>query len=145
MATPRTATQSRVNRTADRQNVHFTDNTGIPVAEFIDDVEQNGGRFVDFRYNVNGSNGGKTCLLVVKMSKVSKDGEEIIANESIFASPEAHDALMKQRGSNEPLKGITVSEFYETDQKTGAETGNLKYMLCKQSGESASLADLGLR
>ena len=144
-ATPRNSTQSRSASRSSKGNVRFTENTGIPVQEFLDDVVDNGGRFVDFRYNVNGSNGGKTCLLVVKMSKVNANGEEVLSNESIFASPEAHEALIKQKGTDEPLKGITVSEFYETDQTTGKETGNTKWMLCKQSGESTSLADLGLR
>lgn len=122
--------------------MHFVnEGGGTPILDFIDEIEEEGGKVTDFRYNVEAKNADgkvrKTCLLTFKKAIVDENGEVVeFKSCRAFASDEAHTALVAQRGTDEPFDGITVSEFYVTDPLNGKETGETSYVLCKVTGES---------
>jgi hypothetical protein len=162
MPTPRNNSNSRnAQVNANTNDVDFVKGApNLDVQGFLDEmVLADGGRFIDFKYDSGMSARGnkrKASFLTVKMPKyvptedgmepvVDENGEVELTNTTIYAAKDANDLLVKQKGSTEPLKGISVSAYHETDQATGKRTGKVGFMLTKSSGESVDAASLGLR
>lgn len=149
---------AQVNNTIDVDFVKGAPN--LDVQGFLDEmVLADGGRFVDFKYDSGISARGnkrKASFFTLKMPKyvptedgiepqVDENGEVVLSSQTIYAAKDANDLIIKQRGSDEPFKGISVSAYYETDQATNKRTGKVGFMLTKSSGESVDAATLGLR
>lgn len=160
------ANVARTNSTRNAQVINSNDvdfikgAPNLDVQSFLDEmVFPDGGRFVDFKYDSGTSTRGKrkASFLTVSMPKYvpTEDGIEAVVDENgevtkpvpttIYASKECNDVLIKQRGSDQPFKGISISAYYETDQATNKRTGKVGFMLTKSSGESVDAATLGLR
>ena len=140
---PRTSTSNKANQqvASVTNKMNFVGDP-LPILDFVDEIEAEGGKITDFRYNViakTEKGPKKTCLLSFRKAVAWDDEGNASEFKSFraFASDEAYDALMKNRGTDSAYDGITVSAFKETDQKTGKETGEIGYVLCKVTGESA--------
>lgn len=166
------ANATRVASADDANQKHFVENTAsMPVQDFLDEYvapyKDEGARFIDFRYDSGESarreGKQKVSLLTVRMpqmrvnpdsksvelnDKVSADGEVInapLVDYKVYASTKANEALIAQKGTKNPFKGINVSPYYDTDPTTGKETGLAGFSLSISSGESVEASALGLR
>lgn len=156
----------------DGQQMHFVENTSArPVQDFIDDfvAPYEGAKFLDFKVLEGQSKLDATktrvsflsvCMPQMRVNpatksielneKVDESGEVISAapmlDVKINASKDANKIIIEnKKAGRSPIEGINVSAFYDTNEKTGEETGLVGFLLTESVGESVSLDALGLR